>query len=415
MRCKQTPPKVEHKRKHVTALYLTDSCMCFPFTFQNGTTKTLAFFEGCPPQLGSTIVIRGGNMIELSKVKHILRFMIFVAYNSILEKAFIMDEFGTPSGIENGKDDEMEEKEENHEGEKIEGAVGEEGVLVGKERKCLDVEFEATLKEEGMQSEEKGYEEGKEGEVVKGSRNGESGRDSLHLPLKKERVLLEEGRKDKKSAEGIEVINQGSSRNNDHFSEDRTKSTVVNRESFEKVTSNVILSSSPLVTYPVPYILTNEGQRCELLTYMEENLYWSPLFNDDVPSEEDVSPEVHHLDGVNERESKSIFMRQTHPFIFAVLTKNARDLEARTLLAHFRADGGRISLRRRQNDGIDEQKVEVGQNGVDVADGIRKTKGGKETDGLFVGQDHRNEEFQNTLSLRVRCTLLMFAGIAVTC
>ena len=337
-------------------------------------------------------------MIELSKVKHILRFMIFVAYNSVLEKAFIMDEFGTPSGIENGKDDEKGEREENHEKEQIEGAVGGKGVLVEKERKCLDDEFEATHEEEGMEGEEEGHEEGKEG---------------VHLPLKKERVLLEKGGKDKESAEGIEVINQRSSSNNDHFSEDRTKSTVVNRESFEKVMNTVILCSSPLITYPVPYILTNEGQRCQLLTYMEENLYWSPLFNDDVPLEEDGSPEVHHLDGVNEPESKSIFMRETHPFIFAVLTKDARDLEARTLLAHFRADGGRISLRRRQNDGSDEQKVEVEQNGVDSTDGIRKTKGAKETDRVFVGQDRSNEEFQNTLSLRVRCALLMVAGIGV--
>lgn len=289
-------------------------------------------------------------MIELSKVKHILRFMIFVAYNSVLEKAFIMDEFGTPYGIENGKGEEMGEREEGHEEEEIEGAVGGEGIVVGLESKCLDNDYlKATLKEEEIKFKE------------------ERGNEKTH----------EEGK-------------------------------VVNRELFEKVMSNVILCSSPLITYPVPYILTNEGQRCQLLTYMEENPYWSPLFNDDIP-EEDGSSEVDHLDSVKEPESKSVFMRETHPFIFAVLTKNARDLEARALLAHFRADGGRIVRRKRQNDASDEEKVEVRQNGFDDTDGIWKSAGGMETGGVLSGQNYSNEptdeELQNTSPLMVRCEL----------
>lgn len=80
------------------------------------------FFEGCPPQLGCTIKLRGASEYELARVKDIIRLMICVAYHSQLEISFLMDEFAMPPSLakstsfpcllESATGEEEEEKEE---------------------------------------------------------------------------------------------------------------------------------------------------------------------------------------------------------------------------------------------------------------------------------------------------------------
>ncbi|CAG8499697.1 23686_t:CDS:10 [Racocetra persica] len=66
-----------------------------------GRRKTYLFFEECPKDLGCTIVLRGGNMGILEKVKRIADLMVFVVYNLKLETALIMDQSAkTPDFIE---------------------------------------------------------------------------------------------------------------------------------------------------------------------------------------------------------------------------------------------------------------------------------------------------------------------------
>lgn len=57
------------------------------------------FFEGCPPQLGCTIKLRGASEYELARVKEIIMLMVCVAYHSQLEISFLMDEFAMPPSL----------------------------------------------------------------------------------------------------------------------------------------------------------------------------------------------------------------------------------------------------------------------------------------------------------------------------
>ncbi|XP_072033256.1 1-phosphatidylinositol 3-phosphate 5-kinase-like [Amphiura filiformis] len=66
------------------------------YELPNGFTKTLMFFDGCPAHLGCSIMLRGGTMHELRKVKKILQFMIYASYNTRLELSFLMDECALP-------------------------------------------------------------------------------------------------------------------------------------------------------------------------------------------------------------------------------------------------------------------------------------------------------------------------------
>lgn len=61
--------------------------------------KTLMFFEGCPPQLGCSIKLRGASEYELARVKEIIMLMVCVAYHSQLEISFLMDEFAMPPSL----------------------------------------------------------------------------------------------------------------------------------------------------------------------------------------------------------------------------------------------------------------------------------------------------------------------------
>ncbi|KAI5055795.1 hypothetical protein GOP47_0029658 [Adiantum capillus-veneris] len=58
-------------------------------------TKTLMFFDGCPRPLGCTVLLRGANGDELKKVKRVVQFAVFAAYQLALETSFLVDEGAT--------------------------------------------------------------------------------------------------------------------------------------------------------------------------------------------------------------------------------------------------------------------------------------------------------------------------------
>ncbi|CAH0730029.1 unnamed protein product, partial [Brenthis ino] len=65
---------------------------CDTFYVRNYSSKTLMVFEGCAEsQLGCCILLRGGSLQELIKVKKIVKFMVLACYNWRLEKAFLAD------------------------------------------------------------------------------------------------------------------------------------------------------------------------------------------------------------------------------------------------------------------------------------------------------------------------------------
>ncbi|XP_072990139.1 1-phosphatidylinositol-3-phosphate 5-kinase FAB1B-like [Typha latifolia] len=54
--------------------------------------KTLMFLEGCPKPLGCTVLLKGGTIDELKRVKHVIQYGIFAAYHLALETCFLADE-----------------------------------------------------------------------------------------------------------------------------------------------------------------------------------------------------------------------------------------------------------------------------------------------------------------------------------
>lgn len=67
------------------------------FALPDGVKKTLMYFDHCDPRLGCVITLMGGSRQELKKVKKVTLFGVFVAYNSLLESSFLIDEFAWPA------------------------------------------------------------------------------------------------------------------------------------------------------------------------------------------------------------------------------------------------------------------------------------------------------------------------------
>uniref|UniRef100_A0A3B6JIJ4 Phosphatidylinositol 3-phosphate 5-kinase type III n=3 Tax=Triticinae TaxID=1648030 RepID=A0A3B6JIJ4_WHEAT len=57
--------------------------------------KNMMFFEGCAKPLGCTVLLKGGSMDELKKIKHVVQYGIFAAYHLALETSFLADEGAT--------------------------------------------------------------------------------------------------------------------------------------------------------------------------------------------------------------------------------------------------------------------------------------------------------------------------------
>ncbi len=274
--------------------------------------------------------------------------MVFVAYNSKLEKAFIMDEFGTPFVQETrGKGDEIVSRQNSKVEFSVEGETASNEQNIDNSETRSENEGYFTLKDNCGPSKEvnepcleKQF-EGNSQEICTGANEGG--------------VLT-------KDVDNIE-------NNHAYSSTDDSLTNVVNSESFQHILDNIVLSSSPLVKYPLPYVLTPEGKQCELRVFMTGDIYWSPLFFGNSPAEQSISDD--EVDTSLDKNHENVFIKETHPFVFAVLEKNAREAKALELLASFRAEGGRITIKKQ-----DGNFCMFG--GTDGLDGIKRGEGVQE-------------------------------------
>lgn len=54
--------------------------------------KHLMFFTGCPARLGCTVLLRGGNLSELRRVKKVVMFMVYALYSWGFERSYLTQE-----------------------------------------------------------------------------------------------------------------------------------------------------------------------------------------------------------------------------------------------------------------------------------------------------------------------------------
>uniref|UniRef100_A0A2M4B924 1-phosphatidylinositol-3-phosphate 5-kinase n=1 Tax=Anopheles marajoara TaxID=58244 RepID=A0A2M4B924_9DIPT len=117
-----------------------------------------------------------------------------------------------------------------------------------------------------------------------------------------------------------------------------------NDNRFRSALSSTILSISPFVGFPLPYLETDSGRKCVLRCYFPEELYYSRQWaRDGTNSMPDryasLSNEPGNATSVLEEEEKQLL--PPHPFVSQKITASVDSKEIQAILASYCASGGR--------------------------------------------------------------------------
>ncbi len=227
------------------------------------------FFEGCPPDLGCSLVLQGADRNTLAKVKNIIKYLIYVAYHLKLENQFLMDEFALPP--------------------KLDQLVPKKAFRNGKGRRAV---FKICEEDD----------------------------------LEEEDFTADDSQADSK------------------FSKTKQENIIEETKKFSELLSRVILSSSPYCVYPLPYLLTGNGQTCNCRIFIPDQLYQSRLLRSD---ETDHSPESEDLPTEPKPKAlhPNIIINEPHPFTRPDVVPRLQDHDVKCLIADFRARGGLVDLK----------------------------------------------------------------------
>lgn len=210
-----------------------------------GGSKTLMFFEGLPmPHLGTTVLLRGGSKLELSKLKNVASLFLFACYNWRLEKSFLMDEFAQPP---HSKDEFFDESKETSPVEPIINTKLKESKEIKEE--YTDLVPDDLFKKNITQDE-------------KYIKNKET-----------DKKLITE------SIDDFTDPLQSDTKNVCYTpSETFTVSELPFSNHFRKALDDTILSISPYLVFSVPYLETDLGRKCKLRNFFPEEIYYSKQF-----------------------------------------------------------------------------------------------------------------------------------------
>ncbi|XP_025088502.1 1-phosphatidylinositol 3-phosphate 5-kinase-like [Pomacea canaliculata] len=378
---------------------------CLTYALPNKENKTVVKFDGCATHLGCTISLTGASFSELKRVKLILRFMTLVAYNSLLELCFAMDEFAMPppgseellenmegfeSSVETMDEDiDTDEKEtmkflemkENIDPLDAEWSVidksimfeiGETQVLVS--HKELSVEctkdkennmeytsltevmpeichMEApshvtvTLSEANEKDEDHREVNGDDPSVAVQASPGVALR-PVDSSIKRQLSAMMELTDCSDPLLGYQK-NQDDSifkrSQSIQFQEQKQTSTHL----FRHFLQNSALSISPYIKYSVPFLESEVGARCFARDFLPQEIYWSALFTGERAPKEQRLSKVKYVDmdcGTRYAVKSNIKITEAHQFVLSEMTAPAAENSMQTLIADFRARGGRIHV-----------------------------------------------------------------------
>ncbi|XP_062861919.1 1-phosphatidylinositol 3-phosphate 5-kinase isoform X1 [Trichomycterus rosablanca] len=368
----------------------------------NNELKTLMFFEGCPPQLGCTIKLRGASEYELARVKEIITMMVYVAYHSQLEISFLMDEFAMPPSLSKSssfpcliESSTEETKNDERENQGNQSGAGEDLLPEGDFEPGLQEIIKCHSRQPSLSESQKDRDSPKVSRTDSPVANILVEREKLKTstPLSSqssqpptvsppylsdmEDILEEEVKKPAEfggNREGsITTLVRGDSTSSEPAlapaqlfrdplqddtglfvaeqvtsADDRLKSISA---SFRQELKDVILCISPIVTFREPFLLILPGLRCPSRDYFPEQVYFSPLLNKDLKEldgrrkrlllKESNPSSSSLINGTSQH--RPVRVLPSHELTTARLTDqlgNSQDLAR--MLADYRAQGGRI-------------------------------------------------------------------------
>ncbi|XP_037080111.1 1-phosphatidylinositol 3-phosphate 5-kinase-like [Pollicipes pollicipes] len=288
------------------ALGICHSFYTKQFTMEGGHKNTLMFFEGCPSHLGCTVLLRGGHMNQLRRVKHVLRFMVSVQYNWLLQKSYLRDLVAIPPPFGNHV---ILDRAETNDIALVGQAVpdGRHGspAEAGDRSRSESVQSEASVERGAKCADERLRSPRRPGEVVTDRS------DPLHsLP----------------TGEGEASIIQPPRL--------RVES-LPDRNKFRKLLGDTIVCCTPYAKVSMPYLETEEGKHSSLRRFFTANLYWTVEFD-----KAEKARRAHVKKAQIETRAEPLLL-QAHEFVSHTFTRGVEFDETQALLADFRGRGSR--------------------------------------------------------------------------
>ncbi|XP_075225146.1 1-phosphatidylinositol 3-phosphate 5-kinase fab1 isoform X2 [Lycorma delicatula] len=345
------------------------------FTTDVGGTKTLMFLEGCnAPHLGCTVLLRGGTLQEMSKLKRVVSKMIYSLYNMRLERSFLMDEFANPpipQSVDEFFEDQTTESEStdvstskdmmNLKQTTVDGHIKSDHNAdhsLNKENISVnDSNISNSNRARKIGLDQSGLSGSEVLEYIRKSNSIESNKSSDSNVTKsrsiatKDKSLTDDRKINVESISDFsDPLHQYLNYEDEVFTENSSNQALAVADlpmanKFRKALDDTILSVSPHLKVPVPYLETESGRNSELRRYLPDEIFWSAQISDDKTASKSIGSSDPLLNNLQmDNRFKGVKLAEIHPFVVAKLTNTAESSEVQTLLANFRACGGRLPL-----------------------------------------------------------------------
>ena len=268
------------------------------FVLPDGVKKTLMYFDHCDPRLGCVITLMGGSRRELKKVKKATLFGVYVAFNSQLETSFLIDEFAWPE-FANPKllpeADGYSSSPTTPEwplhpsiSHPISGIAPAELV---RKLEALAPELKADREVSELSSHSTPMiqsnvesRSSNRSPLLSNKRSYSLGgyRSEQHIPSLVTPYSEANGKQSPTIFRPLEDTKSCSDPHSLHyqgiFTADAGTLSHLGEREFEKVLSSQILSITPGVKFPVPYIQSPQGFEADIRKYLPSVIYWSYQF-----------------------------------------------------------------------------------------------------------------------------------------
>uniref|UniRef100_A0AAG5DAA2 1-phosphatidylinositol-3-phosphate 5-kinase n=1 Tax=Anopheles atroparvus TaxID=41427 RepID=A0AAG5DAA2_ANOAO len=293
------------------------------FYDNQGSSKTLMCLEKQHSPRGCCVLLRGAKRSELSKIKKIASLLLLARHNWRFELSYLCDVYAMPP---TPRASIFDSKESSPSDPPPPSASGIPALSGGEDRRS---EFSQDERQ----------------------------------PLSNAKAVIEASAKVIRTAAGNTTNREdvgdwtdplrandgdGHANEDDNSIELAVETPTDNR--FRSALSSTILSISPFVGFPLPYLETDAGRKCALRCYFPDELYYSKQWSDagstaGVPGVDRygvaLAGEGASGPGGIEKDDDEKQLLPVHPFVTHKITASVDSKEMQTILASFRACGGR--------------------------------------------------------------------------
>ncbi|XP_060802481.1 1-phosphatidylinositol 3-phosphate 5-kinase [Amyelois transitella] len=286
------------------------------FYVKNYSSKTLMVLEDCAePHLGCCIILRGASLAELTRVKKVVKFILLAFYNWKLERAFFGDIGATlPEPGMTFDDDENETDKSSKINDANDIFDGDNDVDETKDSSNDKIDVLSSVDDDDAK-----MFEGSDDPLMKKSytRKTDSEKNFNGVPIQ----------------DFSDPLHSTMSIDDDVFLA-KEEVTLKADDTIDRwSTDDVVLSMSPNVMIPAPFLETEAGKRSPLRAFLPR----APAIPRARPPAPRADPRP-----LSEPRLPAVVMKEMHPFIKNPISSPADDPANRAALAHYRATGCRI-------------------------------------------------------------------------